>query len=87
MAKTLLSNTFTYVKKYKGVNIHLANKQAPETLTYEGFCGNSLPETFEISKLGNAMFNIFGEKKGINRKMTDVLLLYRRLFTTDLFIY
>ena len=37
------------------------NKQVPETLTGRGFWGNSLPENFEILKLGNATFSILNE--------------------------
>ena len=43
------------------------NKQAPETETCRGFWENSLPENFEILKLGNATFSNFEEilkKKG-----------------------
>ena len=38
-----------------------ANKQAPEALTCTGFWRNSLPENFEILKLGNATFSILGK--------------------------
>ena len=47
-----------------------ANKQAQETLTCRGFEGNSLPENFEILKLGNATFSILD--KISKNKMTDV---------------
>ena len=38
-----------------------ANKQAPKTLTCQGFWGNSPPEKFEILKFGNTTFNILDE--------------------------
>ena len=37
------------------------NKQALETLTCRGFCGNYPPENFEILKLGNVSFSILNE--------------------------
>ena len=47
-----------------------ANKQAQETLACRGFEGNSLPENFEILKLGNATFSILD--KISKNEMTDV---------------
>ena len=47
-----------------------ANKQVQETLTCMGFGGNSLPENFEILKLGNATFSILNEIS--KNEMTDV---------------